>query len=207
MKKLLSVLFVLLLLPLASARIFWYSDEIDRQNNIDYAHSNSFDGITAEDEGDFDKYNCISLDDYNDYADYNKYDGYESLTADTASEKDLSRLRRDDYNIIANQNPSDSIEPDDFNSYGDMGCFNLKDYNSFAETDDFDRWDDAVFDDFDDIYVAKKVGKDRMHFFDFSSDFDGFDLQKTQPRPNYYEPYHRNSPYPYFGYGFSREDY
>ena len=68
-----------------------------------------------------------------------------------------------------------------FDDYSEMKCWNLKDYNGFAETKPRDRWDPAYFNDFDDINTVKKVGSARYNFFGID-DFERFDLYDIKPR-------------------------
>lgn len=219
MKKILlfAVITLILLSSIVSAKVFYYSDEVDRRDNLAYAYANPYDSIDPADVGDFDKYNCISLGDYNSFARSDPYDSYDPLTAENIRKKDLSRLSRDDFNKIANEDPYDAIDPDYFNDYSDMQCWNLKDYNGFAETKPRDKWDPVYFRDFDDLDTVSKVGSARYHFFG-EDDFDDFDLYDIKPRaraeiyypgfyeeyrPYYYDSYGRYDVYPLFGYGYN----
>lgn len=212
MRKILLLLVVALLaLEPATARVFYYADEIDYDNNVGYALSHPYDGIDADDVGDFDKYSCISLDNYNSFADADGYDGYEPLTASTASRKDLKRLRRDDQLRLINEDPYDSLDKNDIDTdYNDWNCYTLRDYNTRARENPFDRHRVVDFTHFDDIYKVQNIGKYRYNnFYTFPDDFARFNLQQTRGRAPYYEPYnYRTSPYPLYGYGISRhEDY
>jgi hypothetical protein len=211
MRKIL-LLFAVALLALepAAARVFYYADEVDYGNNVGYALTHPYDGIDADDVGDFDKYSCISLDDYNGFANADEYDGYEPLTASSASHKDLKRLRRDDQLRLVNEDPYDSLDRDDIdNDYDDWDCYTLRDYNSRARENKYDSHRVVDFTHFDDIYEVQKIGTRRYNDFYIPSDFDRFNLQHTRGHAPYYEPYEfRTSPYPLYGYGISRrEDY
>lgn len=203
--KLTYLLFLVSLLVSAEASAFdvlFRADELDRRENIAVAQANPFDRLDGDEFDDFDKFNCIDLEDYNRFAELNPYDRFDELNAKNVKRKDLKRMRRDDYNKIANENPNDKIRPDGFD-YADMGCFKLKDYNAFAQTNKGDRFDPVYFNDFDDLKTVQKVGRSRFNFFE-TQDLARFDLQNTrllypyhpltQPEPFVY--YH----YPPYGY-------
>lgn len=175
-----SVAFVIIAIP-ANAVIFWYGDEVDQQNSINYANSKPYDAYDSEDFENPDQYKCFSLDVYNSFAESHPYDMYDELTSANIKTDDLNRLRRDDYNRLANQNSHDGIKPDDVESYSDTHCWTLSDYNGFAETKPYDQFRPVFFQDFDDLETVQEIGKDRTHFFE-AGDFAKFDLQRTQPR-------------------------
>ncbi|GEM_PF-7134527 len=194
-----SVVATLLVIP-AHAVIFWYDDEVDRQNSIDYANSKPYDAYDSEDFENPEDYKCFSLAAYNAFAESHPYDKYDELTSANIRTNALQRLHRDDYNKIANQNSYDNIKPDDVESYDDMRCWALSDYNGFAETKPHDQFRPAYFQDFDDLETVQEIGKDRSHFFS-QRDFDRFDLQRTMPRRfrlSANEWYHPNN-YAYYG--------
>lgn len=210
MKKLaLLVLVAVLSIELASAKVFFYDDEADYRNNVGYALSHPWKGIDLDVVGDFDNYNCISADDYNRRANSNSYDANDELNARTASSSDLKKIRRADQLAIADENPYDGIDRDDFDNYNDWSCYTLKDYNSLAREDPYDSKRVVDFTHFDDIYEVQEIGKYRYNNFFQPDDFNKFNLQYTQARQPYYEPYdNRDSPYPLYGYGIvRREDY
>jgi hypothetical protein len=209
-KTALFFLIALLALPLVQARVFYYADETDYRNNVNYALSRPFDGVDADDVGDFDRYSCISLDDHNAFANADSYDSYEPLTARTASRDDLSRLRRADQLRLVDENPYDSLDRDDLDGYDDWGCYTLGDYNSYAAENPYDNRRVVDFTHFDDLYEVKKIGKYRYNnFYTVPDDFAKFNLQYTRRPAPFYEPYdYRTSPYPLYGYGVARrEDY
>ncbi|MBW3019100.1 hypothetical protein KY329_02870 [Candidatus Woesearchaeota archaeon] len=160
------LILLLLCVPFASAyQVFWYADEIDRENSISYADRNPFDGIEQSDFA-FKKYNCISLDAYNRFANSNSFDSYDPITASSAKSV-LKKLRRGDLNRLANENPYDSLEPDNY-GFDDMDCWTLSDYNGFANTKKYDSWKPATLRDPDNFNrVIRNVGKKRFHFFDY----------------------------------------
>ena len=202
MRAALFFLSIVLFAVPSHATIFWYGDEVDQQNAIEYANSKPYDAYAPEDFENPEQYNCFSLDAYNAFAAHHPYQGYEQLTSRSIQPDDVQRLGRDDYNKIANENPYDSIQPDDVNDYDDTRCWTLSDYNQFAETKPHDRFKPVFFQDFDDLATVQEIGKDRTHFF-AQSDFNRFDLQRTQPRQfvissqDYYHP----SNYPYYSSG------
>jgi hypothetical protein len=207
MKKLLILLFLsLLATELVSARVFYYADEADYRNNVNYALYHPFDGVDPDVVGDFDKYSCVSLGDHNGFAGADQYDAYEPLSAKTATRKDLQKLRREDQLRIINEDPYDSLDENDIEDYDDWNCYTLRDYNSFAGQDGFDNRRVIDFTHFDDIYEVQKIGKYRYNnFYAFPEDFTHFNLQHTVRQPPYYEPYdYRRSPYPLYGYGARR---
>lgn len=210
MKKLaLLVLVAVLSIELASAKVFFYDDEVDYRSNVGYALSHPWKGIDLDVVGDFDNYNCISADDYNRRANSNSYDANDELNARTASSSDLKKIRRADQLAIADENPYDGIDRDDFDNYNDWNCYTLKDYNSLARQNPYDSKRVVDFTHFDDIYEVQEIGKYRYNNFFQPDDFNKFNLQYTQARQPYYEPYdYRDSPYPLYGYGIvRREDY
>lgn len=211
MKKLaLLVLVAVLSIELASAKVFFYDDEVDYRSNVGYALSNPWKGIDLDVVGDFDNYNCISADDYNSYAGANQYDAYDALDSSTASRDDLKKLRRADQLSIVDEDPYDSLDREDIdNNYDDWSCYTLKDYNSLAREDPYDSKRVVDFTHFDDIYEVQEIGMSRYNNFFQPDDFNKFNLQYTQARQPYYEPYdYRDSPYPLYGYGIvRREDY
>jgi len=200
-----SLLLVLaiVLSPTVQAVIFWYDDEVDQQNAVEYANRYPYDSIEPDDFNDFRDYNCFDLDAYNSFAGSHDYDRYEQLTADNMRTSDLQRLRRDDYNTIANQNAHDSIRPDDVDGYGDTACWTLGDYNRFADTERRDKWDSVRFQDFDDLETVNKIGTQRFHFFE-PDDAAYFDLQRTEPR-HFSLP--RDDPYHYQNYQYYKPSY
>lgn len=152
--------------------LFWHADEVDRQTSINYAKFNSYDAFEEDDFNDFSKYNCISLKDYNTYANSNNYDSVDPITSRSSS-KLIKKLRRDDYNYIASQDPYDGYDVDDFDSFSDMDCWTLSDYNNFAETKARDRWKPASLRDPEYFEkVISNVGTKRFHFFDYRDLYD-----------------------------------
>ena len=122
----------------------------------------------------------------------------------------MRRLRREDQLKIINENPHDRWDRNDIDdNYDDFNCYTLRDYNSRARENRFDRWENIDFTDFDHIYEVQKIGRYRYNNFFQPGDFDNFNLQHTTRRAPYYEPYDtRRSPYPLYGYGIvRREDY
>ena len=211
-KKLLTLLFIALLATeLASARVFYYADETDRRQNVDYALNHPYDGIDPDDVSDFDKYSCVDLNDHNNFARADKYDSYDELNADTITRSDLKRLRRDDQLRIINENQYDSWDKDDIDDdYDDWNCYTLRDYNKRAKENPYDRWENVDFTDFDHLREVQRIGRYRYNnFYVYPDDLARFNLQYTVGRRPYYEPYeHRTSPYPLYGYGIRRhEDY
>ncbi len=207
MKKLLVFLLVAILcLELASAKVFYYDDEVDYWNNVDYSLSHPWKGIDMDVVTDFDNYNCISANDYNRRASANQYDSNDALDSNTASSSDLKKLRRADQLAIADENPYDGIDRDDFDNYNDWNCYTLQDYNSLAREDPYDSRRVVDFTHFDDANEIKKIGMGRYNnFFTYPDDFENFNLQYTRARQPYYEPYaNRDSPYPLYGYGIRR---
>lgn len=209
--KRLSLVFLVALIALeaASAKVFYFSDEIDYRNNVDYVLSHPHSGVDPDEVGDFRKYNCISLSDYNDFARAGRFDKYDVLDSRSADKNDLKRLRRADQLMIVDENPYDSLDRGDIDDgYDAWECYTLKDYNSFAVTNSFDRWEVVDFTDYDHLDESRKIGKYRYHFFE-PDDFTNFNLQRARARHPYYEPYDaRRSPYPLYGYGMVRqEDY
>ena len=158
-------LLLLLLSTTAHATVFWYADEVDRSEAIEYADRFPFDAIEHDDFS-FCKYNCISLKDYNHFADNNPYDGHDPITA-SSDPSVLKRLRRDDFNRLADEDPYDALDADDFD-YSDMDCWTLSDYNSFARKSKHDSWKPATLRDPDNFNrVIHKVGTKRYNFFDY----------------------------------------
>ena len=212
MRKL-ALLFLIALLAteLAAAKVFYYADEVDYRDNVGYALSRPFSGVDPDSVGDFDQYSCISLNDYNGFARASQYDAYKPLTASSASRDDLKRLRREDQRRIVDENPYDSLDRDDIdNNYGDWNCYTLRDYNSRARENPYDRAEVVDFTDFDHLNEVRKIGKYRYNnFYAYPDDLAKFNLQYTVGRAPYYEPYeYRTSPYPRYGYGVRRaEDY
>ena len=211
MKKLaLLLLIALLATELAAAKVFYYADEADYRDNVNYALAHPYDGIDADSVGDFDRYSCVSLDDHNSFANADRYDSYEPLTARTATRKDLQRLRRDDQLRLINENRYDDLDENDIDDNNDWNCYTLRDYNSVARADPYDSRRVIDFTHFDDIYDVQKVGKYRYNnFYTFPDDFAQFNLQQTRGRQPYYYPYDTwRAPYPLYGYGIARrEDY
>jgi len=211
MKKLALVFLIALLsLELASAKVFYDADEADYRNNVGYALRHPFDGVDPDAVGDFDRYSCVSLNDYNSFARADGYDAYEPVTSKTATRDDLKRLRREDQLRLIDENPSDSLDRDDIDDYDDWNCYTLRDYNARARENPFDRDEVVDFTDFDHLNEVKKIGKYRYNnFYTFPDDLARFNLQHTVGRRPYYEPYEfRRSPYPLYGYGIvRREDY
>ncbi len=204
------LLIALLATELVAAKVFYYADEVDYRNNVNYALYHPFDGVDPDTVGDFDDYACISLDDHNRFARADGYDSYESLTANTATRDDLKRLRREDQLRIIDEDQYDSLDRDDIDDYDDWNCYTLRDYNSKASEDPYDNRRVVDFTHFDDLYEVQKIGRYRYNdFYSVPDDFARFNLQYTTRRPPYYEPYdYRRSPYPMYGYGIARrEDY
>jgi hypothetical protein len=209
-KALLFLVIALLALEPAVARVFYYADEIDYRHNVDYALHRPYGGIDPDEVGDFDKYACVSLDDYNRFARADGYDEYEPLTAGTATRADLKRLRREDQLRLVSEDPYDSLDRDDIDDYDDWNCYTLRDYNRKAREDPYDNREVIDFTDFDHLNEVRKIGRYRYNnFYTVPEDFAHFNLQHTTARPPYYEPYdHRRSQYPLYGYGIvRREDY
>lgn len=210
MKPLFVLLLIALLsLEIAEAKVFYYSDEIDYRNNAAYAYQHPYSGVDIDAVKDFNNYACISADDYNDYADSNHYDSHDALDAGTASQSDINKLRRADQLRIADENPYDGIDRDDFESYDEWNCYTLQDYNSLARENPYDRREVVDFTDFDHLEEVQKIGRYRYNnFFNFPEDLAKFNLQYTRGRTPYYAPYDtRDSPYPLYGYGIAfRED-
>jgi len=175
------VLVLSFIVPSAHANIFWYGDELDRQRAVQYAEKYPYDGIEPDRFSNPEDYSCFDLGAYNRFASAGRYDGYDSLTSNNIKKKDLKRLGRDDYNKVANENPHDSILPDDVDSYGDTSCWTLGDYNRFAVTRPYDKFRPVYFQDWDDLETVQKIGTGRSHFF-VPEDFLFFDLQRTAPR-------------------------
>ncbi len=211
MKKLFALFLVAVIcLELSSARVLYYADEVDYRNNVNYALHNPYDAVDPDVAGDFDKYACISLDDYNRFANADNYDSYEPLTAKTAKRSDLQKLRREDQLKIINENPYDSLDENDIDDYNDWNCYTLRDYNSFASQNPYDNRRVVDFTHFDDIYEVQKIGKYRYNnFYTIPKDIARFNLQYTRAPKPYYEPYDtRRTPYLLYGYGIVRiEDY
>ncbi|MEM2915879.1 MAG: hypothetical protein QXT19_00765 [Candidatus Woesearchaeota archaeon] len=211
MKNLLAFLLVAILcLEFVSARILYYADEVDYRNNVAYALHNPYDNADPDIAGDFDRYACISLDDYNKFANADNYDSYKSLTARTASRNDLKRLRREDQLKIINEDPYDGLDEADIGDYEDWNCYTLVYYNSRASRNAYDKWRVVDFTHFDDIYEVQKIGKYRYNnFYTLPEDIARFDLQYTRAPKPYYEPYAAmRTQYPLYGYGIRRiEDY
>lgn len=210
-KALLFLVIALLALEPAVAKVFYYADETDYRNNVGYALAHPFDGIDPDDVGDFDKYSCISLDDYNSFARADRYDQYDVLDADSITRKDLKRLRREDQLRIIDEDPHDAWDREDIdNDYDDWNCYTLRDYNRRAREDPYDQWRVVDFTHFDDLAEVKKIGKYRYNgFYVFPDDLAHFNLQYTRRPAPYYYPYDNwRSPYPLYGYGVRRhEDY
>jgi hypothetical protein len=209
-KTALFFLIALLLVEIVSAKVFYYADETDYNNNVDYALSHPYSGVDPDVVGDFRNYACISLNDYNSFAQAGSYDTYDALDASTASRDDLKKLRRADQLRIVNEDPYDSLDREDIDdNYADWNCYTLKDYNSLARQNPYDSRRVVDFTHFDDIYEVQEIGKYRYNNFFQPDDFNKFNLQYTQARQPYYEPYdYRDSPYPLYGYGIvRREDY
>jgi len=164
-------LVLLLLMPAASAyQVFWYADEVDRSNSIDYADRYPFDGIDRSDFS-FKKYNCISLTAYNNFANSNPFDSHNPITA-SSPKSVLKKLRRADLNKLANENSYDSLEPDNYD-FSDMDCWTLSDYNGFARIERHDSWKPATLRDPDNFNrVIHNVGKKRYNFFDYKDLLD-----------------------------------
>jgi hypothetical protein len=203
MKQLAVLLVLLLCMPFAEAKVFYYADEIDYANNVGFALAHSFDGIDPERSGNLDKYACMSLDDYNHYAASHQYQARTAFTAGSISPEDLKRLDRADQLRIADENPFDSITRDTFTDEDYWDCYRLRSYNSLARENLFDDRNVVDFTSFDHLNQVKKIGKYRYNdFFTFPDDFASFDLQRTVPRLPYYEPYdYRPTPYPLYGFG------
>ncbi|MEM4253876.1 MAG: hypothetical protein QXR48_00605 [Candidatus Woesearchaeota archaeon] len=210
MKRILFAFIVALVaLDSAYAKVFYFSDEIDYRDNVNYALSHPFSGVDPDEIGDFRKYNCISLGDYNSFARAGSFDKYDVLDSGGADRDDLKRLRRADQLRIVDEDPYDALDRDDVDDgYDAWACYTLKDYNAFAVTNAFDRWEVVDFTDYDHLEESRKIGKYRYHFFE-SDDFNKFNLQRARAKHPYYEPYGtRRSPYPLYGYGVIRqEDY
>jgi hypothetical protein len=205
MKKTLMLFLVLLLsVEMASAKVFYFADEVDRNNNIDYALGHN--GVDFERVADFNNYACMSLNDYNNYANADHYDSHDALDASTASRDDLDRLRREDQLKIADADPYDSLDRDDVdNSYSDWNCYTLQDYNSLAAQNPYDRKEVVDFTDFDHLEESQRIGAYRYNNFFAPGDLNSFNLQNERARLPYYEPYdYRDSPYPLYGYGIRR---
>ena len=215
MKKITLVIatLILLLVPIASAKVFYYTDEIDYRDNLAYAAINPYDSIDADDFVDFDDYNCVSLEDQRTIANLNPYDNVEQWTAANIADEDLKKLSRADRNRIADENPYDNINRDDFEDFDDFECSTLRDYNGYARTNPYDKFDEADFTRLDHIEIAQEVGKKRYNFFELN-DFDRFNLQQIKYRPvakylypgytygwngYYYNKYGRHNLYPVYG--------
>jgi hypothetical protein len=181
-------LVLLLVQPVFAYKLFWYSDEIDRRDNIEYAERYPYDGWDIEDFNNFNDYNCINLDDYNKVASYDSYDSFEPLTAENIGKSDFKKLRYQDQLRIINEDPYDQWDMDTIDDYGDMRCWTLKDYNSYAAQKPHDKWDVVLFRDFDDLETVQNVGSSRYNFFELD-DFENFDLQYTIPHTPYHTPY------------------
>ncbi len=211
MKKLITILlFVLLASELVAAKVFYYADEIDRRNNVAYALRHPFDGIDPDSVSDFDKYACVSLDDYNHFAEADHYDSYDPVSARTASRNDLKRLRREDQLRLINEDPYDDLDHNDIDDYKDWNCYTLRDYNRKAREDSFDNRGVVDFTDFNHMQEVRKIGRYRYNdFYVVPDDFARFNLQHATRRAPYYEPYEfRRSRYPLYGFGVRRhEDY
>lgn len=206
MKRLSLIVLALLLVQSASAYVFFYSDEIDRANNINYALANPYDGIDIDNAADFDKYNCISLNEVNDYARRNAFDSEDELSAKTISSKDFKRLRYADQKKIIDENPFDRWDDEKLENRGCQQCWTLRDYNQLARKRPSDKFGVVDFTDFDDLETIQKIGNSRFHFYE-PDDFDTFNLQYTRIRRPFYEPYeYRYTPYPRFGYGIRYGD-
>jgi len=211
MRKL-AILFLVALLSvqIASAKVFYYADETDYRNNMDYALSRPFDGVNADDLANLDHYSCITLNDYNAVADENAYDSVKPITAATVRQEDLDRLRRADQLKLADENPYDGITRDSFKNPDSWNCYALRDYNALAAENHYDDIKPVDFTHMQDLQRVQEIGKYRYNdFYQIPDDFAKFNLQFTVVRPPYYEPYDvRYSPYPLYGYGVRRvEDY
>ncbi|MEM4239942.1 MAG: hypothetical protein QXM31_01955 [Candidatus Woesearchaeota archaeon] len=212
MKKLALVfLAALLALEFVSAKVFYFADEADYRNNVNYALSHPYSGIDPDIIGDFDRYSCMSLDDYNRFANAGRFDSYGIIDSGSAGRDDLKRLRRADQLRIVDEDQYDSLDRDDIDDgYDNWGCYTLKDYNSLARQNQFDRKEVVDFTDYDHLEESRRIGKYRYNnFFSFPDDFEKFNLQNARSRHPYYSPYdYRDSPYPLYGYGVVRiEDY
>lgn len=196
----LALLAVLLAQP-ASAYVFFFSDEIDRRNNINLALARPFDGIDLDEVADFDNYNCVSLADQHDFAARNRFDNEEPVTAKNIKRDDFQKLRYQDQLRIINEDPFDKWDEDLLERRNNQQCWTLKDYNKLARQKPRDEFDTVRFRDFDDLETVQKIGTGRFHFFE-PNDFAEFDLHRTRAKRPFYEPYDfRRSPYPRYGYG------
>lgn len=204
MKSFLAIVLLgLLFVQSAAGYVFYFSDEVDRASNINYALMNPYDGIDADDIADFDKYQCIALADQQDYARRNPYDNVDALNAQDISRKDFQKLRYSDQLRIINENPYDTWDSGILENRNNQQCWTLQDYNAFASQKPRDRFDEVRFQDFDDVETVQDIGSKRYHFF-APEDFVSFDLHRTRIRQPYYDPYGvRYSPYPRYGYGIA----
>jgi len=210
MKKLpVLFLFAVLVAEIVSAKVFYFSDEIDYRDNVNYALSHPYVGIDLDEIGDFRRYNCISLADYNSFASARSFDSYDVLDSSTAGRDDLKKLRRADQLRIVDEDPYDGLDRDDIDEgYDNWECYTLKDYNLLARQNQFDKKEVVDFTDYDHLEESRRIGKYRYHFFE-PDDFAEFNLQYAVGRRPYYSPYdYSRSGYPLYGYGVARiEDY
>jgi len=167
------VVFVLLLVAFnVQAYPLWHADEWDYERNLDLVNENLYDGFDSDDAWDFSSYNCVGLNGYSGIARRNPYDRFEPIS-ERSSKRVLGKLRRADYNKLARRNPFDELDVDDADSFSDMGCWTLRDYNDFASIHAYDRWRPATLSDpesFED--VVRNVGVKRVHFFDYRDLYD-----------------------------------
>jgi len=182
-------LIFLLLIGTATATydFYYYNNENDLHYNVAQALYNPYDGYDVEDAADFDRYECISLDDYNYYASLDSYDGMDELTARNIDSETFDKLRYEDQLSIINQKSGDKWDYNDINDEGDMECWTLKDYNKYSSQDKNDEWDEIYFHDFDDLEKVNEIGIRRYGFIE-PDDLAEFDLQYTSP--SYFDYYY-----------------
>jgi hypothetical protein len=184
-------LIFLILISTATAThdFYYYNNENDLRYNVAAALYNPFDHYDLEDAADFDKYECISLDDYNYYAELDAYDGMDTLTAKNIDSETFDKLRYEDQLAIINEKPGDKWDRNDINGKNDMECWTLKDYNKYSSQDQYDEWDEVYFHDFDDLETINEIGIRRYGFIE-PDDLATFNLHYTAPHYSDYDEYY-----------------
>jgi len=181
-----AVFLILLLASTATAYdYYFYNNENDLNDNVASALSNPYDGYNVNDVANFDKYQCLSLDDYNHYANQNQYDNMDPLNSKNIDGK-FKDLRYEDQLKIINENPNDQWDANSVADENDMECWTLKDYNKYASEKPSDKWDEIHFQNFDDLEKVNEIGIRRFGFIQ-PDDLNDFNLQNTHPVFNDYE--------------------
>jgi len=182
----------------------YYSDADDYRDASAIARAYQFDALDEDDIA-IDDYQCFSVDDYNRLADRNRFDSFKRLDSSNIRKSDLRRLSRDDFNRIADENSYDDIRRDDVDKYQDTRCWDLRDYNRFADTEPSDKWKRVDFRDPDDVHTIQKIGTSRYHFFS-PGDFDRADLHLQHPA-RYVPRNERGLALPYGAVNYERMQY